>query len=71
MRHINNSTKRGDKMKKCIYCNRMVEPVKKVDLFPLLFMTFITCGGWLFIYLIHYLVKDRACPICGGKDFEE
>lgn len=58
-------------MRKCCYCNRMVEPVKKINWFVLLLMTIITGGLWLFIYTPYYVFKLKSCPICGGKKWEK
>jgi len=47
-------------MRLCHYCQRMVEPRKHVDLFPFVFMTFITGGTWIAIYGVYYFFSRKA-----------
>jgi len=59
-------------MRLCHYCQRMVEPRKHVDLFPFVFMTFITGGTWIAIYGVYYFFfKKSSCPICGGEEWDD
>lgn len=54
-------------MKYCPYCERMVNPTKKVAWLPLLVLCLLTGFTWLFIYIPYYcFFKSKQCPICGG-----
>lgn len=59
-------------MRKCVYCQQMIEPVKRPNWFLILVLLVFTGGVGLFFYAIYYFgIKDYSCPICGGKDFED
>lgn len=57
-------------MKYCPYCERMVNPTKKVAWLPLLVLCLLTGCGWLLIYVPYYcFFKSKQCPICGSSKF--
>lgn len=57
-------------MKYCPYCERMVNPTKKVAWLPLIVLCLITGFIWLFIYVPYYcFFKSKQCPICGSSKF--
>lgn len=59
-------------MRKCVYCDRYVKPHKEPNWFVILILLVLTSGVGLFFYAFYYFcVRDKECPICGGKDFED
>ena len=63
--------KAGVIIKHCIYCDRKVNPAKKINWFILILLLLITDFTYSFIYVPYYiLVKRKHCPICNGTDFK-
>lgn len=57
-------------MKYCVYCERKVYPMKKINWFILILMCCFTMGFWLFLYIpFCVLIKRPRCPMCGGFEF--